>query len=193
VAQCICRKEQGLLGKECTRPQETCLGFGDFAQFYIDNKWARAISKEEALRVLDLAEESALVLSPSNSQQLAAICCCCPCCCPILKYAKLMPRPADVVRSYYQAKIDPELCSACGQCTERCQMAAIREGKDSSEVIDEKCIGCGLCVSACPTEAIAMVAKSGMEAPPKEYFQDTLQRIEAERRAIHLQAKGASR
>jgi hypothetical protein len=33
VAQCICRKEQELLGKKCDRPQETCLGFGDFAQF----------------------------------------------------------------------------------------------------------------------------------------------------------------
>ena len=193
LGQCICRKEQGLIGKPCTRPQETCLGFGDFGQFYIDNKWARAISREEALRVLDLAEESALVLSPTNSQQLAGICCCCPCCCPILKYAKLMPRPADVVQSYYQAKIDPELCSACGQCIDRCQMAAIREGKDSSEVIDGRCIGCGLCASACPTEALTMVAKSGMEAPPKEFLQDTLQKIEAERRAIRAKGKGASR
>ena len=33
LGQCICRKEQGLLGKPCTRPQETCLGFGDFGQF----------------------------------------------------------------------------------------------------------------------------------------------------------------
>lgn len=193
VAQCICREEQGLLGKPCTRPQETCLGFGDFAQFYIDNKWARAITKEEALRVLDLAEESALVLCPSNSQQLMSICCCCPCCCPILKYAKIMPRPAAAVQSYYQAKIDPELCSACGQCIDRCQMAAIREGKDSSEVIDGRCIGCGLCASACPTEALIMVAKPAMEAPPKEYFQDTLQRIKAERRALQVKAKGEAR
>lgn len=186
VAQCICRKEQGLLGKECARPQETCLGFGDFAQFYIDNKLARAISRVEALEILDLAEKSALVLSPTNSQELGAICCCCPCCCPILKYAKLMPRPADVVLSYYQAKIDPELCSACGQCIERCQMAAIKEGEDSSEIVDGRCIGCGLCVSACPTEAISLVAKSEMEAPPEDFFQGTLQRIEAERHAIQV-------
>jgi Na+-translocating ferredoxin:NAD+ oxidoreductase subunit B len=192
VAQCICRKEQGLLGKKCDRPQETCLEFGDLAQFYIDNKWARAISKEEVLRVLDLAEESALVLSPSNSQELAAICCCCPCCCPILKNAKLMPRPADVILSYYQAKIDPELCSACGQCIERCQMTAIKEGEDSSEMIEGRCIGCGLCVSTCPTEAISMVAKSEMEAPPKDFIQDTLQRIEAERRAIQVKARSSA-
>jgi Fe-S-cluster-containing hydrogenase component 2 len=72
-------------------------------------------------------------------------------------------------------------------------MAAIREGKDSSEMIDGRCIGCGLCASACPTEAISMVAKSGMEAPPKEFFQDTPQRIEAERRALQVKAKGEAR
>jgi ferredoxin len=189
VGQCICRKEQGLLGKECARPQETCLGFGEFAQFYIDNKWARAISRVEALGILDLAEQSALVLCPSNSQELKALCCCCPCCCPTLKYAKMTPRPADVVLSYYQARIDSELCSACGQCIERCQMAAIKEGEDSSEIIDGRCIGCGLCVSACPTEALSMVAKSEMGAPPKDFLQDTLRRIEVERRAMQSNVK----
>jgi electron transport complex protein RnfB len=34
VQQCICRKEQGLLGKECSYPQEVCIGFGEFARFY---------------------------------------------------------------------------------------------------------------------------------------------------------------
>jgi electron transport complex protein RnfB len=190
VSQCICRREQDLLGKKCDRPQETCLGFGDFAQFYIDNHWGRAISKAEVLKVLELAEESGLVLSPSNSQELAALCCCCPCCCVILKYAKLMPRPADMVRSYYQAKISPELCSTCGLCLERCPMAAITEGEDSYQIIDGRCIGCGLCVSACPTEAISMVTKLGMEPPPKDFLQDTLQRIKNERQALGMKAKG---
>ncbi|MGD8985321.1 MAG: 4Fe-4S binding protein [Desulfobacteraceae bacterium] len=183
VAQCICRKEQALLGKECDRPKETCLGFGDFAQYYIDNKMARAISTEEALKLLDQAEESALVLSPSNTQDLAAICCCCPCCCPILKTSKMMPRPADVLQSYYQAEIDPDLCSACGECIDRCQMDAIKEGDDVSEIIDGRCIGCGLCVSTCPEEAISLMAKPDMEAPPKD-FPDTLRKIEIDRGAL---------
>jgi electron transport complex protein RnfB len=191
VAQCICREERELLGKKCDRPQETCLGFGDFAQFYIDNQWGRAISKAEALKVLALAEQSGLVLSPSNSQELTGICCCCPCCCPILKYARLMPRPADMVMSYYQAKINPGLCSTCGLCLERCQMAAIKKGEDSYQIIDGRCIGCGLCVSACPTEAISMMAKLGMEAPPKDFFQDTLPRIRTERHAIKIKVKGS--
>jgi ferredoxin len=191
VAQCICRKEQELLGKKCDRPQETCLGFGDFAQFYIDNHWGRGIRKAEALRLLDHAEESGLVLSPSNSQELASICCCCPCCCPILKYAKLMPRPVDMVLSHYQAQINPELCSACGICLERCQMAAIKKGEDSCQITDGRCIGCGLCVSVCPTEAISMVTKLGIEPPPKNFMQDTLQRIRTERNAIEIKVRGS--
>jgi H+/Na+-translocating ferredoxin:NAD+ oxidoreductase subunit B len=191
VAQCICRQEQELLGKKCNRPRETHLVFGDFAQFYMDNQWGRAISKEEALKLLDLAEESGLVLSPTNSQDLTAVCCCCPCCCPILKYAKLMPRPVDLVLSYYQAKIHPELCSTCGLCLERCPMAAIKKGEDSYQIVDGRCIGCGLCVSACPTEAISMMAKLGMAPPPRHFLQDTLPRIRTERHAIQSKAKGS--
>jgi Fe-S-cluster-containing hydrogenase component 2 len=103
-----------------------------------------------------------------------------------------MPRPVEAVSSNYQAKIDPELCSACGLCMERCQMAAIKEGKDSYEIAEEKCIGCGLCVSVCPTGALSMAAKPKVQAPPTDFFRDTLQRIQGERHAI-LDAKGAKK
>jgi ferredoxin len=183
VQQCICRKEQGLLGHECDRPQEICIGFGHFAQFYIDNGWARRIDVAEAMRLLDKAEENALVLSPANARELAAICCCCPCCCPIVKSAKLMPWPQDYVRSYYEAKIDPELCAACGDCMERCQVNAIKEGDGSMVVKDRGCIGCGLCVSTCPEEAISMEELPGIEDPPKELI-DVLTMIGKERGVI---------
>jgi electron transport complex protein RnfB len=183
VAQCICRQEQGLLGKRCAKPQETCLSFGSFGRFYIDNHLARAIGKDEALRILDLAEEAGLVLSPSNTQKIEWICCCCSCCCPVLKFAKMMPRPVDVVRSYYQAEIDHDLCTACGECLERCQMAAIKEGADFSEIIEGRCIGCGLCASACPVEAISLVLKPDMEAPPQS-LSETLKKIAIERNAL---------
>jgi len=183
VSQCICRKEQLILGRPCDRPQETCISFGDFAQYGIDNKTARAINTEEGLRLLDRAEEAGLVLSPTNSQEIGAICCCCPCCCPILRTAKMMPRPADFVESHYRAQIDASLCSACGQCIERCQVQAIKAGDEASEVMEERCIGCGLCVSTCPEEAISLVPKPHMEAPPKSFI-NTLGRIEMERSAL---------
>jgi len=180
VQECICRKEQELLGNPCDRPHEICIGFGDFARFYLDNKMARQISVDEALKLLDLAEESALVLCPTNSQNIEAICCCCPCCCPGLKYTKMLPRPADFVLSYYQAKLDPDLCSNCALCVDRCQMDAIQEVDGGWQIVDGRCIGCGLCVSSCPEYALSMVPKQGMEAPPTD-FRETLSRIGAER------------
>jgi ferredoxin len=180
VSQCICRKEQGLLGNECDRPQEICLGFGDFARFYVDNELGRQISTDEALKLLDVAEESGLVLCPTNSQKIEAICCCCSCCCPILRFAKMAPRPADFVQSYYEAKIDPELCSGCGLCPDRCQMDAIEEVDDGWKIVDGRCIGCGLCISICPEDAMSLVAKPDTEAPPLE-FKDTIHRIGVER------------
>lgn len=183
VADCICRKEQGLLGKECDRPKETCIMFGDFAQYFLDNGMSRAISLEEAYQILDMAEAAGLVLQPSNTQKLASICCCCPCCCPGLKFSKMTPKPAKFVLSHYHAAIDADLCSSCGECVERCQMDAIKVAEECAEIIDGRCIGCGLCVSTCPGEAISLVPKPGMEAPPKD-FRDTLHRIETERRAV---------
>lgn len=183
VAQCICRKEQGLLGNPCDKPQETCIGFGDFARYYIENGLAKQISAQEALGLLDRAEAAGLVLSPINAQELAAICCCCTCCCPSLKFAKLTPRPQEMIRSYYAASIDPDLCTACGDCIERCPMDAIAEGDGVSEMVDGRCIGCGLCVSTCPTEAISLAPREGVVEPPV-HLNEMLERIATERRQM---------
>jgi Fe-S-cluster-containing hydrogenase component 2 len=64
-------------------------------------------------------------------------------------------------------------------------MAAIKEGADFSEIIEGRCIGCGLCVSSCPQEAISLVPKPGMEAPP-ESLSETLRKIEIERHDLAL-------
>jgi len=180
VSQCICRLEQGLLGHPCQRPQEVCLGFGDFAQYYLDNGMARRIGPDEALEILDRAEKNSLVLSPVNTRRLEAVCCCCPCCCPNLKYSKMHPRPADIMQTDYQAEIDPGLCTGCGDCVEKCQMDAIREAGGVSEIVDGRCIGCGLCVPVCPVEAITLVTRKDPAVPPAD-FPDLLARMASER------------
>jgi len=73
VTQCICSKEQELLGNKCFKPIETCLGFGDFAQYYLENNMGRAISVDEALKILDQAEELGLVLQPTNTHAAHAV------------------------------------------------------------------------------------------------------------------------
>jgi len=166
TADCICRKEQEILGNRCDRPMENCLTFGVGAQWYIESGLGREISKEECLKILDEAEESALVLSPSNAQAFVNICTCCSCCCNMLKGLRTFERPADHAGSSFQAKIDPDLCTACGTCLDRCQIEAIIEGDEYNEVDLARCIGCGLCVSTCPEEAVEMVLKAEVTVPP---------------------------
>ncbi|UCD83710.1 MAG: 4Fe-4S binding protein, partial [Deltaproteobacteria bacterium] len=171
VASCICRKEQGLMENECKRPHEVCIQFGFAAQYYIENGMARQIGVDEAMKLLDLAEESALVLSPTNTQEIMGMCCCCECCCGMLRILKMFPRPADQVQSSFQSKINPDLCNACGTCLERCQIEAIKEGEEVMEVDLARCIGCGLCVPSCPEEAITLIEKPEVAAPPADMME----------------------
>ena len=166
---CICRRKEGMLGNPCDRPEDLCFSFGQFGQYVLDNEMGKRISTEEALKLLDLAEESALVLSPSNTQELAFVCCCCGCCCGQLKRLKMLPNPADFCQSYYLARIDPDSCTACGDCMDRCQVDAIKEGATVMEVEPARCIGCGLCVPTCPTEAIELVAKEDPKTPARDF------------------------
>ena len=89
-------------------------------------------------------------------------------------------RPADMIQTHYVSKIDPDLCTACEECIDRCPMDAIKLDGDFSEIVDGRCIGCGVCIPTCPEEAISLVEKPGMEAPPVD-IQETFQRIKVER------------
>lgn len=183
VAPCICRRERQIMGEGCRHPLETCLVFGSGAQYYLENGLGRAIDQQEALRILDEAEQSGLVLQPSNSQKVVNICSCCGCCCQILKNLKRLPQPAAHVASNYFAHVDGDRCTGCGICVERCQMDAIAVG-ECAAVLRSRCIGCGLCVPTCPEAAVALVAKPEAEryTPPVQYFQ-THEKIAAERLA----------
>lgn len=177
VANCICRLEQGILGHECDRPHETCLVFGIGADYYVENKMARRISKEECLEIMDKAEEAALVLYPSNAQEFLNICCCCGCCCGLLRILRSYERPADHALSSFQAEIDPDLCATCGTCVERCQIEAIVEGDEFNRVDPARCIGCGLCVSTCPEEAVGLIAKPGAAVPPANIIERSMKML----------------
>ena len=180
VQQCICRKEQALLGNPCDYPKETCIGFGDFGRFYVDNGMGRQIAPDEALKILDMAEEAGLVVSPTNAQNIDFICLCCSCCCPGLRFGKMAPRPADAMDAHYVSVINAENCTACGTCADRCPMDAVSLDNDVAEIIDGRCIGCGVCIPTCPEDAISLEEKPGMTAPPKD-FDDVLQRMKIER------------
>lgn len=181
VMPCLCRTTQDTLGRDCGRPRETCFVFGPYTRHFVENGDARYISVEEALGLLDECEKAALVLQPVNARELNGMCTCCSCCCFMLQNLRSLPNPAEVVQSSLQAKIDPGLCSECGDCLERCQMNAIVEGESSMRVDLARCIGCGLCVSACPSDALSMFPKGETREVPSNIF-DTLTRIAKERK-----------
>jgi len=168
LANCICRQSKDLQGQPCSRTsqRELCLYFRNTGRLFLDQGWARPITKDEALELLRNAEKEGLVLQSGNTKDPEFICCCCNCCCISLSKAKDIPRPAQFLASNYYAVVDKELCTGCGTCLERCQMKALKLVNDISKVNLKRCIGCGLCVSTCPEEAIHLRKKDNEIVPP---------------------------
>jgi len=160
VADCICRKERGMIGKACDKPLETCFMFGSMARYYIENNIGRQLTVDEAIDILTRAQDAGLVTQPSTSRNPNGMCSCCGDCCGILRSIKMHPKPAELVFSNYSAALDPELCSGCEACIDRCQMEALQMNSSGIAEIDhDRCIGCGLCVTTCPTGALSLVAR----------------------------------
>jgi electron transport complex protein RnfB len=176
LTPCICRKERNLVGLGCEKPLETCMGFGEGADFYIDNGLGRAIDQQTALEVLRTADEAGLVLQVGNAKAATFICCCCGDCCGVLRNLKRHPKPAEVAASPFYAEVDEGLCDACATCEERCQMEAIHVN-GFANVDLSRCIGCGLCVTTCPTQAVSLVRKPEAETPavPTTYANSLIQ------------------
>jgi MinD superfamily P-loop ATPase len=86
----------------------------------------------------------------------------------MLTSAKIFPRPAEYFHSNYYAQVDPELCTACETCQDRCQMDALALVDEVTTVDLDRCIGCGLCVTTCPTDAVQLVKKHKPTVPPKD-------------------------
>jgi Pyruvate/2-oxoacid:ferredoxin oxidoreductase delta subunit len=183
VMDCICRKEKGLLDKPCSHTLETCLSFSKEENAYDESHLGgRIITKEEALGVLDAAEEEGLVHCTYNFEHNQIfICNCCSCCCGFLRLLTEYHTPHGLVRSNWEAVIDDDLCETCGVCAnERCPVEAIEETDGGDYlVIGERCIGCGVCVVTCPTEAMSMVSRPEDELtlPPKHIVDWSVQRI----------------
>ncbi len=61
VHDCICRKEQALEGNPCKHSVDICLGISNEEDGYKRYDMGKVISREEALKLLDKAEEEGLV------------------------------------------------------------------------------------------------------------------------------------
>ncbi|MFX1323560.1 MAG: 4Fe-4S dicluster-binding protein, partial [Promethearchaeota archaeon] len=162
VGNCYCRNHQKVLGNPCkqTNVKDSCFTFGKSARHTAKHGFARLISKEEALEILEKVRDDGLVhkamhLRANPELREDAICNCCTDCCP--QGGGYIVSPTANYTNYL-AKIDPEKCIGCGICVERCHELIIELNDDDiAENDEEQCIGCGVCAYFCPENAISMV------------------------------------
>ena len=155
VRDCICRVQTELIGRGCDHPVENCLTFAPVEAAFSNSEVSRAITKDEALRILHEAEDAGLVHSTGNYRDNHSyICNCCTCSCGILRSIAEFGLPTSAAHSDFRAKVDDELCTGCGTCLDRCQFGALSVPEDICVVDRIRCMGCGLCATVCPVDAM---------------------------------------
>lgn len=168
-AECTCR----VMERNCDNPTDVCIILNDFAENFIKRGAAVRITKEEALEILKKSEELGLVhqLNNTDSDGYEFICNCCSCCCMILRAMITYGKDNICYQSRYLARVDTEICDACGICVDRCQFGAIRLDRDTAKVDDDRCFGCGLCASGCPNNAVVLMCARGPEHITDRYVE----------------------
>jgi ferredoxin len=156
VTKCTCR----LIAHKCDRPVEVCLQLGKAAEYAIERGTGRKIDKDEAMRLLQVAEEAGLVhVTMNKTSAFHIICNCCDDCC--MTFGMLGDRRLNLCDpSRFAARVDAEICEGCGSCVERCYFGALslEEETEVASVEAEACMGCGLCQVVCPSGALSLVA-----------------------------------
>lgn len=132
VGVCSCRRSESNRGQGSGDVEaEWCIGVGEFADFVTEVGTGRLIDKEEALRILQRAEDLGYVHQITNidgKNKIFAICNCAPGVCYALRTSQLFNTP-NMSRSAYVAHVDKENCVACGKCVEVCPAGAARLGQ----------------------------------------------------------------
>jgi electron transport complex protein RnfB len=157
IAPCGCRVLWGTPGGSCDEhPLMRCFACfdNDRGKYYVDKpgRLLKEYSLKETLDIVHEAEKAGLVHW--------GVCYCCNHTCeklfPLTRAGKLdLAAP-----NRFQAVVDPDLCTGCQDCVDRCQFNAIEMRKVAgskrlkSYIIAENCKGCGICVVGCKQRAI---------------------------------------
>lgn len=143
ASPCSCRKSRLTYDEGCADdPEGWCLAVGDMADYVVEtNKGGRYVTKEEALKILQKAEDNGFVHQITNidgENKIFAICNCNVNVCYALRTSQLFNTP-NMSRSAYIAHVETDKCVACGRCVEFCPAGAVKLGqklckKDGSTV-----------------------------------------------------------
>ena len=132
VSVCSCRKQQRMRNEGSGDTEaEWCIGVGDFADYCRETGHGRDITYEEAMDILQKAEDKGYVHQITNidgEQKIFGICNCAVGVCNALRTSQLF-NTRNLSRSAYVAESDPSKCVACGKCVETCPASAVRLGQ----------------------------------------------------------------
>ncbi|MCD7819751.1 MAG: 4Fe-4S binding protein [Lachnospiraceae bacterium] len=143
----------------CGHPLETCLSFGEEAEYYIEKGIARQITQDEAVSILERSVEYGMVIQSCYTRDTEIICSCHGDCCGILKgYVAAGVEAAATCNAYpntsnYDLVYDKDSCIKCGLCVDQCPMFAITMDDEGYPTVNELCVRCGQCGTVCPQSA----------------------------------------
>jgi len=188
VGHCPCRVAYTLGGRGCEHPTEVCMKFNRMARYVIDRGFAREITKEEAMKILDRTEEAGLVHFVDNAESdVQHNCNCCGCACWNVGSIRRRKIPRDVLMAtYFIRETDEDLCTGCGECLDICPVDAVKLEGDVSSVDQDWCIGCGVCGTVCPSGAVRITLRPDKTGTlPAARFKDLHEKILQEKRQSH--------
>jgi len=132
VGRCSCRASRKVIGEGVADDDfGWCIGVGDFADYCRETGKGHDITYEEAMAILERAEENGFVHQITNidgENKIFGICNCNVNICNALRTSQLFNTP-NMSRSAYVAHVDAEKCVACGRCVEYCPAGATRLGQ----------------------------------------------------------------
>ncbi len=132
VGQCSCRASRAAMGEGCADDEQCwCIGVGDFADYCRETGKGHDITYEEAMHILQVAEDNGFVHQITNidgENKIFGICNCNVNICNGLRTSQLFNTP-NLSRSAYTAEVDKDACVACGKCVEYCPAGAVKLGQ----------------------------------------------------------------
>ena len=166
LMDCGCRTIYG----HCEAPLDVCLDMNEVAENHINIGWAKEITLDEALKVLEKTHKAGLIHMAYGHSEffkpgvVNSVCSCCTCCCGPLSGILRFGLAPHLLKGFSIEVTNISACTSCGVCVERCQFGAREIVNGNLSINKDLCFGCGLCVSTCPTKAITLIEKPGEKA-----------------------------
>ena len=154
----------------CDQRVETCLMLGDEAKYWVEQGMGREISGEQAAEYIQRSADDGFMLESTFSKNSEAICSCHADSC-FLVQGWLALGDAETIASsnsfkqisHYTLEVDPDLCTACGLCVDRCPLHIISINDEGWAEPDVDCFRCGQCAYVCPQGARKLVQRDESE------------------------------